>query len=198
MPVFVPHPPRRQDFKQESRGIFSSGGISFFIGLALFLFTLAGYGGLLFMVKSQEGTVEQIDQSIKEKSKSVSNEMLQKLDLFSKKISVVKKVLNNHIFTSNVLEVIERSAHPQVQFEDFDFSYNERQVKMKAKTIDFATLAQQISFFENDPKVEQLKFGGLSFDSEDRMLNFELTIILKKDTFGYKALEADNISVSKE
>jgi len=161
------------------RGIHSQDGFfPLYASLFLFMISVACYGGLFFLNRSQDQAQQDFLEHIRLKAEDVRPKLLDQIFSLEKRLKNVGGVISTHKFSSNTLPLIESSTHPRVWFKNYRFDDRLQNVVMAGEAADFAVLARQISFFENNPQVEKLEFGGLTV-TENRSVAFNLILFLK-------------------
>ena len=151
------------------------GAFALFASLFLFIITLAGYGGLYYLNKSQDDTQAQLVQQVQQKEDDLRPQVLDKIYALRKKLKTIAAVIGTHQFTANTFSLLERDTHPRVSFDSYSFSPNNKSIVLKGKADNYSVLARQIAFFEGDQQINKVEFGGLSL-GEDGRVSFNLTV----------------------
>ncbi|MBI3273962.1 MAG: hypothetical protein HYZ69_02355 [Candidatus Colwellbacteria bacterium] len=155
-----------------------TGTFFFFAALILFFFSLAGFGGLALLNRAQGATREEIQEQIRAKEENLRPELIQQITLLDQRLTNMRALLSRHFFVSNVFDLIESRTHPKTQFTNFSLSVETRRITLSGETASYLTLAQQIGLFEEDSRVEQVEFGGLSLSGTNH-LGFRMVITFK-------------------
>ena len=151
------------------------GAFALFASLFLFIITLAGYGGLYYLNKSQDDTQAQLVQQVQQKEDDLRPQVLDKIYSLRKKLKSITSIIRTHQFIANTFGLLERDTHPRVSFDSYSFSPNDRSIVLKGKADSYSVLARQITFFEGDQQINKVEFGGLSLDQDGRV-SFNLTV----------------------
>lgn len=166
-------PPRRINIKV-------GGSVLFYLVLAAFFIAIAAYGGLLFANSAQEKTRSNVVEELRTKEKELQSDVVTQIFLLEKRLKNVRTLLQGHEFSTNVFVALESDTLPRVRFSEFNLDTAKRKVEISGETVDYATLASQISVFAKNQNIEQVEFGGLSLDKKN-LVHFTLTLMLKQE-----------------
>lgn len=174
---------KKQEFGRtrlsESARILSQGGGLFFTGSAIiFASILAVWGGLFLYRRALENNASVWREQVAVLERELSPDVLNQVLVLFGRLSGAHEILANHIFSSNVLALLEKDTHPRVYFQTFQYASQPKTVTLLAKAASYSDVAEQITLLEADPQVESVNFGGLALD-EGGLVNFKLTIIFK-------------------
>lgn len=148
------------------------------VSITLLVAVLAALGGLTLLNRQREAQREEFIRQNKIKEESLRPELLAQIVALEGRLKGIRALLSRHEFSSNALRLVEADTHPQVQFSSFAFSADNLKVELGGQAASYRVLARQITFFENDPQVEAVEFGGLSAVSSG-LIGFHLAITLK-------------------
>lgn len=154
------------------------GFLALFATFTIFLLTIAAYGGLILLNRTQSKALHEITSQIQQKEEIFEDDSIKEILLLDYRLKNIRSLLTQHLFVSNLFHVIEADTLPQTNFLDFNFLAKERMITLKGETFSYALLAQQMTIFEDDPGIEQAVFEGLS-RSGDSKVQFELKLTLK-------------------
>ena len=163
----------------ERYSLEEGGSILFYVIIVIFFLVTAGYGGLLLLNNAQDRVRAEIIAQVQAKEETVEPGLLNQIFLLEKRLNNIQILLANHIFTSNILKMIESKTHPQVRFLNFNMSVSGYKIDTVGEAASYSTLARQIALLENTREIERVEFGGLSLGANN-LLNFKLTIIFKQ------------------
>ena len=161
------------------------GSIFFYVSLGLFFAVLVSLAGLIVLNRAKLNARDELVRQNQSKEESLRPESLQQVVALDTRQKNIHTLFGNHTFASNVFQVIERNAHPQVRFLNFNFSADSRKVDMSGEAASYRALSRQIGIFERDPQVESVEFGGLSA-SQERFVSFRTSIIFKPTLLGVR------------
>ncbi len=156
-----------------------SGTALFYISLALFFLALASYGGLFVLNRGQQETARVLNDEIRVKEENLNPAIINEIFSLDKRISQMRTLISGHIFTSNLLRLLEERTHPKVQFTSFNFNRESRKVDMAGTAASYAVLAEQIGLLERHPQIERVEFGGLAQTAQGSV-GFKTTLLVKE------------------
>ena len=155
------------------------GSFLFYLSLAAFLMVAAGSGGLALLNRAQGETSRALLEEIEDNDASLSSNIVSQIFLIDERLKNLRLLLSEHIISSNVFLLVERSTLQQVRFLSFNFDSSARKLDMAGEATSYSMLARQIGILERDPNIERVEFGGLSL-SGNNLAGFKLALIFKK------------------
>ncbi|RJQ37527.1 hypothetical protein C4552_00640 [Candidatus Parcubacteria bacterium] len=182
-PAFIPHP----TVQPQSRPLMIIGANWFFtVGMIVFVLgALAtagvfGYKGYLQRVRAGEmDAVRAREQQLR------SSQALEEITAFSQSLAAAQNLLQDHVFPTSILRLLEDTTHQNVQLRTLSFNRGERRVALSGIARSYQTVAEQIMVLESSPHVERVTFGGLASDAQNRV-SFTMTLTLRPSAFGYR------------
>lgn len=162
------------------------------IGIALLFLSGIGYLYLQDLNKKTEIAInsaeQQIDQTrnddVKAAEKEISN--------WSQKIKDYNLIFSSHEAPSNILSLLEKDAHPQVQWTKFNFiadsATDPGSTSFEGLASDFVSLQQQIIILSKDPSVKNTNLTDISL-TKDGKISFDLDIKFSPAILNPKASE---------
>lgn len=163
----------------ESQIQAQQGSPLFFVAtFILFLLTLAVYGGLVFLNKSQQKAQEETAAQVASREQDLRPELSNQILALDAQLKNIKLIFTGRPFPSNVIKLLEADTYPNVQFLTFGFSTDARTLTTAGQAASYTALTQQIGLFERDPRVENVEFGGLNLGL-DNLVTFRMTITFK-------------------
>lgn len=140
------------------------------------LFLIIVYFLAFFMKKELSNRLISIDK----RNQTVSIELakISKLDsiLFINRLESLKKILDNHVYWSNVFTFLEKVTLPNVRYTGFSGDVVSKSISLTVKTADLLSMVKQLIVFENLGEVKSVTFGGVRFLEDG--IGFSLKIIL--------------------
>lgn len=155
----------------------SGSAVIFYTSATIFLITAASYGGLFFFNKNLGVREPILLEEIRAKEVSL-REDLKDILLLETRLKNLKELLVEHPAPSRIIDFLETNTHPQVRFFSFVFSAAEKSISLGAEAASYATVAQQVIILEQNPEVQKIEFGGLSFNETENKANFRLKIFV--------------------
>lgn len=87
-------------------------------------------------------------------------------------IEDLKKILESRFYASKIFEMLEELALPQVQFIEFSADLSENKIDLKTEAIDYLILAKQAVIFEQDSRIDEVKFTDASLEKSGRVASY--------------------------
>lgn len=148
------------------------------ISVTMFVAALGAIGALLLLNGGRRAQKEELISQNKIKEESLRPELLEQIITLEDRIKGIRTLLAGHPYASNIYRILEADTHPQVKFTSFAFATDTLKVELDGETVSYRTLARQITFFERDPQIEDVQFGGLSATGQG-VIGFKLTLTFK-------------------
>jgi len=176
MQRIIPH-----ELTQKSSSGDKPAGLSnlfLFGGVFLFLFVAASAAALFFLIRGEIDSQKKLRVVIDNKAGELrASDVVVKATDLEARLGNMRGILENHVFATNALRLLEHIVHPQVRFSGFSFSSNEGRITTQAVARGYSVVAQQIDFIKRDTNVEGVSFEGLSQnDRGDIQFNLVLTV----------------------
>ncbi len=143
------------------------------------------YAGLFIYKKTLSEEVSRLDNEIVQINQEISQELETEVVNFQKHLSSLKKMLNEHIYYSNVFRLIEEKTVSTVSFENFVGSVQNKRIELKGKAISFSSLAKQVAAFKKAKEVNKVNFSSATVGAVGG-IDFEIALFLKEEAFRYK------------
>ncbi len=156
-----------------------SSSLLFFAVLAIFFLVAASSGGLALLNRAQSTAHAEVLEQVQEKGGNLQTDLLNQIFLVDQRLSNLRLLIADHIFTSNALRLLEQETLPQVRFLNFNFEATSRKLDMTGEAASYSLLAKQIGIFERNPNIERVEFGGLAMGGSN-LAGFKITVIFKK------------------
>ncbi len=155
------------------------------IPIVLIIITAIICAGLFFYEKTLSNKVSDLDNEIDQINEKISQELDTEVISFQKHLNNLKRMLNDHIYYSNVFDLIEKNTVPTVSFESFDGDVPSKKIQLKGKAISFSSLAKQVVAFREAEEISKVDFSSASI-GVDGGIGFDLSLFLKQEMFEYK------------
>jgi hypothetical protein len=97
---------------------------------------------------------------------------------YNNKIGYFFQLLDQHLETSKIFDLIQQSSHPKVWFTKFNLSAVGDKAIFSGKTTNFENLGQQILIFEQSDWVSKVELQKISISKEGNV-DFELSAYIK-------------------
>ena len=81
-----------------------------------------------------------------------------------KGIEDFKKILEVHIYPSQIFKILEELTIPQVKFLNFNADLTKSKLILETEAVDYNTLAEQIVVFEEDWRIKNVEISEVKLD----------------------------------
>lgn len=158
--------------------------IVFYFAIIILLAIVIVYSIFSIKVIFQTGKIQSIEEDIAKTGTPEQKETERKVFEYQKKINNFSTLLAAHKISSNVFRFIEQSTFSNVWFSSFSLNPKEFQIKLAGETEDALVLARQISFFEKEDFIKNVKLSGFSLGLEEgEKVKFSLVLSLDPQMF---------------
>ena len=131
----------------------------------LFGFALLIYFGLRFgYANFLNAEAENLDKKIEELSLQVREEDQQNFINFYSQLINLKKVLDRHIFPSNIFNFLEKNTLGNVYYNRAEFSAREKSLDLSGLANGAQVLVQQLSLFDRASELDGVILEQMSLD----------------------------------
>ncbi len=107
-------------------------------------------GGLWFYNKQLASSINQANQRIEELEKQKNQANLDQITIFAKKLAATKQLLSSHVYFSKLLEVVEKSTLPSVQWTNLNADTKNNTLNLEGYVPDWSGAARQIVALKED------------------------------------------------
>lgn len=168
----------QQETPEESRWL------SLLLGLAVLflLFTLVAYLFLLFSLRSTRQTLEELDQELALGLTPEEEALEEEVVGYSQKIEELSLLLASHQETTNLLGILEDSAHPRVFLSKLRLDTKAYKVELEGESESFLALNQQQVLWQQNPFIREVNVARASL-AEGGKVSFALSLDLSPETF---------------
>ncbi len=136
-------------------------GFSLIILTAVLLVCFGIWGYQNNLSKEKEKLAEEIEQLQSQRDLNLESKLVN----LKKGIENFKKLINKHIYFSNILRMFEELTLPQVAISGLSIDLSENSVSLRIDSVNYETLAKQIVTFEEDVRIKELDTSGVNMDS---------------------------------
>ncbi|MBI4132445.1 MAG: hypothetical protein HY474_02320 [Candidatus Sungbacteria bacterium] len=161
-----------------ARAVREGGVWLFNFALAAFAASALAWGGLFLYQRSLASARADWEEQVAAQEAELKPDLLAQIADLTASIGVAREILNNHVYASNVLLLLQSFTHPAVSFSTMSFSRDARKIELTGLAASYRSVAEQVNFFESHPQVEKVDFGGLAV-GERGLVNFRLAVIFK-------------------
>jgi hypothetical protein len=156
------------------------GGAGAFFRLSFIFFLSVGIlsGGLLFYRNQVSNSLEEDKSILKKIETEFEPALLSEINLVSSSLSNGKNILDKHLKQSDIFFLLEENTLPQVFYNSFTYSHNQKSLVLLGESINYSTIASQSKVFESLEKIESVIFSNLTLRDTGRVA-FTLTLNFK-------------------
>ncbi len=179
---FIPKGPvtSSEPFQKKKGSIFSTLIVIFFI---LVLIMTAG----LYMYKKMlEGNIESLKSQLVEAEKNIDSKSIKRMYDFSRKLSIARGIVQNHLVASNAIEALSSSTVRSVNWNSFvfDSDLNTFRMNVKGSAPSYAAVALQENALKNEKSFQSISFSNLTL-SEKGSISFDAVITVEAGALRY-------------
>ncbi|MDE2000953.1 MAG: hypothetical protein KGI60_00095 [Patescibacteria group bacterium] len=154
----------------------------FMVSFVIFLVSILGYVGLAFGYEPFLNTkVASLDQNITQGAAEVSSTQQQQFIQVYSQIVNLKSLVGDHVFSSNVLFLLQSVTYPQIYYTHADLKTAERTLTLDGVAPTFDILSQQLAVFSQTSAVT-----GYTLDQSqlnNNQVQFRVTLKLAPSVF---------------
>lgn len=156
------------------------GGVSVFFRLSFIFFLATGIisGGLLFYRNYVFNSLEEKRTNLSRLETEFDPVLISEIKRVSSAINSTKSILDNHLKQSDIFFMLEENTLPQVFYNSFTYSHNQKSLVLLGEAVSYAVIASQSSIFESLEKIESAIFSNLTLRETGRVA-FTLTLNFK-------------------
>lgn len=156
--------------------------IIFFASLLALLLTVGGYIFLFFSVNKASLDLKNIEGEVTQKGTAAEKQLESEVFDVQKRINNFSTIISQHQKISPLFLKIQENAHPQVWFNSFDLEAKTKILELRGQTLNFQTLAQQLSILRGESLFKEIKLSELSI-GEKGQAEFSFNITLDPQIF---------------
>lgn len=156
------------------------GGGSIFFRLSFLFFLATGIlsGGLFFYRNYVFSSLEEAKSTLSKLETEFEPALVAEVSKVGSSISASKSVLDKHLKQSDIFFLLEENTLPQIFYNSFTFSHDQKSLVLLGEALSFSAIASQSEVFESLEKIENAVFSNLTLRENGRVA-FTLTLNLK-------------------
>jgi hypothetical protein len=160
---------------------FEESKLPLIFSLVILFLVIAAYGGLFFYGKSLDEKIKAADTKLAELKERMDKISLASILDLQKSLIEAKALLAGHIYSSNVLRLLEELTLPKVQWSSFSLDAGAGDIALSGRAEGYTTLAKQMLVLEEDKdkRILQYSTSGVSLDHNGGV-TFDMAITLNK------------------
>jgi hypothetical protein len=163
--------------KQEEEGL-TSGWLTKFIrfGVIVFILVLILYFALDYgYLRILDKRIADVENNIQALEKEIPAQDREEVSVFYSQLVNLRKLLENHVYSSNIFQRLELITHPQVSFTNFDYDFDENRLKLEGYGVSLPVLAEQLLSFQRTADFRKITISDVRKTSIGR-INFSLEV----------------------
>jgi len=159
-----------------------SSGLLMFSG-ALLVIALVVYFGLILGYQPYLNAQDKnLNDQIQKFSQQIPASDQEKLIVFYSQLVNLKKLLQQHIFTSPLFEWLEKNTLPTIYYTKFSLDTNNHRLNLSGSAKTVEDFAKQVLFFNNQPEVQSISFNNIT-SGQNKIWQFDLIVTFKESIF---------------
>ena len=154
--------------------------------LIIFLFALGAYFGLDYWNKNKESQLAVLEEEFQNLRDSFALEQEKEVILFEKKLNNLSKLLDDHTYFSKLLLVLEELTHPQIYYNNLDFSTDKNILTLEGTAKNQMVFSEAVSGLVNNPdKIKAVAVKDMKVINEKNVA-FSLDIFIQPSLLKYQ------------
>ena len=163
---------------QKSKGLDAF----FYLSILLLVLVLGAYFILNMFSQKENERLTSLRLEISEIMTPEKSKTEEEVLAAKAKVDDVSQLIESHLRGSKVFEIIERTTHPKVWFNRFDYDAHQKTLKLSGQTENFEILAQQFMIMEEEKTIEKVTLETITNDREGKV-NFNLNLSFESNIF---------------
>ncbi|HXF43990.1 MAG TPA: hypothetical protein VNK70_00780 [Candidatus Paceibacterota bacterium] len=148
----------------------------------IFLFSIFIFFGLKFGYTSYlDGQTAALDKKIEELGSRISADEQARFVLFYSQLANLKKILDDHGFSGNIINFLEKQTLGQIYYTDAAFSADRGELALKGFAASSEALVYQLALFDNAPELSSVILNQTNADRQG--VSFAVTLGFKPEFF---------------
>ena len=139
-------------------------------------------GAAYFYQNSLENKIASLDADIAALEQQRNKQAEQNILVFNKQLSMLSKLLNEHVYWTTAFSKIEGLTQVRVSFGNLTAILLENKVNFEAVADNYTTIARQIAAFISDESIKDVSLSRINTLTNGQ-LNFTMQIIFDKSKF---------------
>lgn len=171
---------------QKSKIILPNWRWPLWLSLTLFFSIVATFIFSRIYISQLKSDVININNRIKIESAKINAEDEKSVINLNDSLLAFSRIITNHSYFSNFLELISSLTYAQVTFTKIDANREKGIVQLRGETQNYTALAKQIVALRDSEHIKSLEVKGINFS--DRGLEFEILLGVDQKIFFKKEL----------
>ncbi len=156
--------------------------ILFYATIAVLVISIVVFLTLNYSLNKSRKTLEDLNEALV-KQETATNLALEREVLdYREKIGDFSDLIETHVETSKVFEMVETNCHPRVTFSFFSLNSQENMLVLTGNTQNFENLGQQFLIFRGENLVKKTLIEKITI-SKTGQIDFTLALTLSPQIF---------------
>jgi len=124
------------------------------------LISLGLWGYQMSLNKEKDNLIQKFEELQSQRDLELEANFME----LKKGIKDFKNILDNRIYSLNILEIFEEITLPQVQYSELSADLTKLMISLKTEAANYNTLAKQVLVFEEDSRIDQVGFSKVNLE----------------------------------
>jgi len=156
--------------------------ILFYFSIAVLIASFLSYFVLDNFIKNSQKILQELGETLAREKTGSQLLLEEEVFNYQKKIADFSQLLQNHLFTSKTLGLLERNSHPKIWFSQYNLDSTKGILALSGEAEDFSVLGQQLLIFKKEPFIKGLDLSNISVGRKGRV-EFTLNLSLAPQLF---------------
>ena len=156
--------------------------ILFYFSIAVLIASFLSYFVLDNFIKNSQKILQELGETLAREKTGSQLLLEEEVFNYQKKIADFSQLLQNHLFTSKTLGLLERNSHPKIWFSQYNLDSTKGILALSGEAEDFSVLGQQLLIFKKEPLIKGLDLSNISVGRKGRV-EFTLNLSLAPQLF---------------
>ena len=178
-----------------SSSVHRADTVSIFTVLSTLVFfvSIIGAGGIFFWQQTLQSDIKIIQSQLQSQKDKFDERSINELTALDQRLNVSAQLLNNHMYSSKILELLQKNTVQTVRYNKFSVDPNQTDKKTLKITLsgqakDYASIAlQSYVFGKIQNAVVNFEFSNLTLDQSGNVL-FDLSATVERDITAFEHL----------
>ncbi len=171
---------------EEKSSRISGAGILLVFGVVLLVLSLVSVGGVMLYEKYLDSALASKKEDLQQQRAAFAPELIRDMARLDKKLTVGRKLLNEHVAVTGVFELLQELTLKTVRFTHFSYSHNEDgiQIVLKGEGQSFTSVALQSDEFGDSSYLTEAIFSDFQLNERGNV-NFSVTANVNKSVVSF-------------
>ncbi len=165
-------------------------GLFGYLAITFFVFSIIASGGLFVYKNMLNSKILNLQSELANAEKNIDKKTIGDMIQFSKKLELIKSVIDKHTVVSNFMSIMASSTVSNVSFQSFDYSgqsQKELVVNLKGRAPSYGSIALQEDVFKKNKEWKNVNFSDLKL-TDKGAVSFSVNITVDPQYSLYKPI----------